>query len=511
MADSDLTRRRFLRRAGLVGAGVAVPLTTGYVGYRLPRPEQAAAAGEPTAPPANALHHFVSRPDLRPPRVTVTFPGGDADGDGYLFLSPKAYRAGSPSQPGCMVVDRHGTPVWFLPREGEQLVPTDLKPQTYRGQPVLTWWQGEVLAGYGQGTAVIHDSAYRPVAEVGMGNGMRADLHEFLITERDTALLMAYHPARADLSAVGGPADGWVYAGVVQEVDIPSGDVLFEWNSLDHVAVDETYKEVGETGTEDAPFDYIHLNSIAETDDGGLLLSARNTWALYQISRDDGEVVWRMNGRRSDFEVEKTARFSWQHDARMHSGDRLALFDNSSSPPQGPHSRGLVLRIDHEARRVTLDREFVHPAGLRADNQGSMQLLEDGRALVGWGSQPYTSEFAPDGTLTFDARFPEPDQSYRARTADWTGTPAEKPAVGIGPSTAGGRTVYTSWNGSTATRRWRVFAGESGDALEPVATVDRSGFETAVAVTSEGPFFAAEALGADDEVLARSETVRDGD
>ncbi|WP_019813001.1 arylsulfotransferase family protein [Saccharomonospora saliphila] len=506
MADSDLTRRRFLRRAALVGAGVAVPLTSGYVGYRLPRPDSAsAAAGTGEAGGTGGLHHFVSRPDLRPPTLSLVDSADAASSPELLFLSPKAYRDSSPSQPGCLLADRTGRPIWFLPREGEDLVPTDFRAQTYQGEPVLTWWQGRVLAGYGEGVGLIYDSSYRQVAEVRMGNGMKADLHEFLITADDTALLMAYHPARADLSPVGGPVDGWVYAGVVQEVDIATGEVVFEWNSLDHVAVDETHKDLADTGGEDNPFDYIHLNSIEPTDDGGLILSARNTWALYKISRDSGELVWRMNGRRSDFALDELARFSWQHDARWHSGSRLALFDNSSSPPQGPHSRGLVLRVDEDAMRVTVEQEFVHPAKLRADNQGSMQLLGDGRALVGWGSQPYTSEFAPDGTLVLDARFPEPDQSYRARTHTWTGRPAEKPAVAIGENKAGGRTVYVSWNGSTETREWRILAGESPDALEPVATVARSGFETAVSLTSEGPHFVAVALDADGEALAESD------
>ncbi len=398
--------------------------------------------------------------------------------------------------------------MWFLPSEGPESVPMDFRVQTYRGEPVLTWWQGRVLAGYGQGIGVVYDSSYRQVAEVRMGNGMRADLHEFLITERDTALLMAYHPAPADLAPIGGPRDGWVYAGVVQEVDIASGEVLFEWNSLDHVGIEETYQELGDTGTEEAPFDYIHLNSI-EVDGDGLVLSARNTWALYRVSRSTGEIEWRMGGRASDYSLAERARFSWQHDARLHDGDRVTLFDNSSSPPQGPHSRGLVLRVDHRRRKVSLEQEFVHPARLRADNQGSMQLLESGGALVGGGSQPHTSQFDADGELVFDSRFPEPDQSYRARTFAWTGTPAEKPAVTVGRNKAGGRTVYTSWNGSTEVAQWRVLAGASPAELTPVAQARYSGFETAVVAGDEGPFFMAVALDEHGAELARSEAVRE--
>lgn len=509
VADGELNRRRFLRRTALAGAGIAVPLTSGYVGYRLPRDDAPTAAAAPGLDAeAEALHHFRSRPDLRPPKLTITDADKPRSEPEYLFLAPKAYEGTSPSQPGCMIVDRRGRPIWFLPREGHDLVPADFKVQTYQGKPVLTWWQGRVLEGYGQGVGVIYDSSYRLVAEVRMGNGKEVDLHEFLITEQDTALLIGYHPSQADLSSIGGARDGWVHTGIVQEVDIASGEVLFEWNSLDHITVDETYHDLGETGTQQAPFDYIHLNSIEPTADGSsLILSARNTWAVYRISRRTGEVEWRLNGRKSDFEVEDLARFSWQHDARLHSGHRMALFDNSSSPPQGPHSRGLVLHVDEERRTVTLDQEFVHPARLRADNQGSMQLLKDGGALVGWGSQPHMSEFGSTGEVVFDIRFPQPDQTYRARTFDWSGAPAEKPAVTVGPNKAGGRTVYVSWNGSTEVAQWRVLAGASRSSLVPVALAQRSGFETAVVAGSEGPYFAAIALDKQGKQLAQSDPV----
>ncbi|TMZ47505.1 twin-arginine translocation signal domain-containing protein, partial [Klebsiella pneumoniae] len=156
MADGDLSRRRFLRRAALVGAGIAVPLTSGYVGYRLPRDDTASAPtnDELTTPPG--VHHFRSRPDLRPPKLTITETDKPPAKPEYLFLSPKAYQDNSPSQPGFMIADRRGRPIWFLPREGHDLVPMDFKRQTYQGEPVLTWWQGRVLAGYGEGVGVIY-------------------------------------------------------------------------------------------------------------------------------------------------------------------------------------------------------------------------------------------------------------------------------------------------------------------------------------------------------------------
>ncbi|WP_199433121.1 arylsulfotransferase family protein [Qaidamihabitans albus] len=513
MGGDQPSRRRFLRATGLVGAAITVPAVSGLVGYHWPRSE-AEPEPEPQGPPpqqGSDIERFVSRPDLSPPRLRVTRDREAAAafdaGPRHLLVAPKGYQEAGPGQQGCLITTVSGEPVWFLPSTGPDRVPMDFRTQTYRGEPVLTWWQGTVLEGYGTGAGMIYDSSYRKVAEVRAGNGVEADLHEFLITDRDTALLVAYPPARADLTPVGGPRRGWVFDGVIQEVDIESGDVLFEWSSLDHVPVEETRKELGETGGEEHPFDYFHINSVAVDADGDLVVSARNTWAVYKLSRDSGEVRWRLGGVRSDFALRREDVFYWQHDARPQPDGALSLFDNASSPPRADESRGMVLRLDPEAGKATVERQFRHPAGLLADNQGNMQLLPDGRALIGWGAQPFVSEFGPEGELIRDTRFPAPDQTYRAYTADWVGRPADRPVAAIGPNNAGGVTLYVSWNGATEVRRWQILAGKSPSALEPTATVPRGGFETAVVVKAESTYFAAVALDADGRTLGRSDPV----
>lgn len=274
---------------------------------------------------------------------------------------------------------------------------------------------GHRAHGHGQGEGLIYDRSYRHVATVRAGNGLSVDLHEFLLTGRGTALVTAYRLAPADLSGIGGPRDGWVYAGAVQEVDVDTGDVLFQWDSLDHVGVGESEQRFSGTGSKEKPYDYLHVNSIDVTDDGDLPVSARNTWTLYKISRRDGKVVWHMGGKKSDFRVDSDARFYWQHDARIHPGGRISLFDNGSSPPKEKQSRGLVLSVDESARHVSVLREFRHRAGLLADNQGSLQLLPGGKALVGWGAEPYISLFDADEPAGGGARPEQRARRHRVR------------------------------------------------------------------------------------------------
>jgi hypothetical protein len=195
--------------------------------------------------------------------------------------------------------------------------------------------------------------------------------------------------------------------------------------------------------------------------DGNLLICARNTSAIYKIDRSTGMILWRMGGRRSDFSVSSAARFWWQHDARPHGPSVISVFDNAG-PDKEKQSRGLVLAVDDRAKRVELTRAFVHPAGFIAGTLGNVQLLGDGGAFIGWGSQPYFSQYAPDGTLILDGELPIGVRSYRAHLADWVGRPADGPRVVAQANPAGGFAVHASWNGATEVARWMVLAAPAG-------------------------------------------------
>ena len=252
----------------------------------------------------------------------------------------------------------------------------------------------------------------------------------------------------------------------IQEVDIASGEVLFEWSAFDAVPPDESHQPVPD-GT--APWDAYHLNSVIEDRDGDLLVSARHAWAVYKIDRETGDVVWRLGGKQSDFTLGRGALFAWPHDADRRPDGTLSLFDNQAASPElveSDRSRGLILRLDEAAGTAELAREFTHPAGLLAPSQGNLQNLPGGHVLVGWGSQPHFSEYDELGRMVFDARFFETAQSYRAFLFDWTGTPVEPPVV-VATAEQDGARVSVSWNGATEVRAWRVL-GAASEGAEPV-------------------------------------------
>jgi hypothetical protein len=422
---------------------------------------------------------------LKPALVTVT-KRTDAAAPGYIFLAPKKHVA----QAGPLITDDAGHAVWFHPTKPGA---ADFRVQHYRGRPVLTWWQGRSTKGVGRGRYEIYDSSYRLVAEVRAGHGLQGDEHEFLITPRGTALITVYAKVPQDLTAVGGPKNGSVFDGIVQEIDIATGRVLFEWHSLEHVGLGESYlSKIPKTASQ--PYDYFHINSIEPGPNDTLIVSARHTHAVYEISRRTGKVLWRLGGKRSDFEMGPGTRFAWQHDARLHPDGTLTIFDDGAAPAVEKHSRALALRLDSRAMSARLVRAYVHPAGILASSQGNMQMLPDGHVLVGWGSEPFVTEFSRTGTVVFDMHFNKGADSYRAYRFPWVGRPTDRPALAVDSGTA-----YASWNGATEVRAWRLLADG-----RRVAVAARRGFETAIPVPTKARHLSVQALDASGRVLGSS-------
>jgi hypothetical protein len=450
---------------------------------------------EPT-PPAQ---HFQSRPDIQPPVITMTKAASDADG-GYIFLAPKKDVA----QSGPMIIDGSGELVWFHSLDTHAVA--DFRSQVYDGKPVLTWWRGKATKGVGDGYYVILDDSYHQIATVNAGNGLTGDIHEFLITPRNTALITVYNRVPRDLSSIGGPKQGQIWDGIVQEIDIATGRVLFEWHSAEEVALTESYAEppkASARGVTASTYDYFHINSIDLEPNGNLLISARNTRAVYEIRRSDGRIAWRLGGKQSDFAMGPGTKFAWQHDARRRPDGTITLFDNGADPKVEEFSRVLTIQADTSSRRATLVRSYAHPRRLLASSQGNAQLLSDGRFFVGWGAQPNFTEFGPAGNVLLDGHFKKGADSYRVYRLPWTGHPRDDPAVAVSGK-GGALTVRASWNGATEVERWQVLAGPDANHLRVIATTPKAGFETAISVQTREPFLRVRALNDRGAVLGTS-------
>jgi hypothetical protein len=458
-----------------------------------PAPLPQVAAGR------NGLQHFHSRPDLLPPSITVTRASAPL-GPGDIFLAPQF----GPAQDGPMVLDPTGKLVWFYPTPiSSELLTTDFRVQQLGGQPVLTWWRGYTANGSGRGEGVILNDSYREIYIVKAGDGLQMDLHEFLVTPQGDAYFIAASPVL--WPGVKRP----VLDSVVQEVDIRTGLVLFEWHALDHIGLQESYfaspKASGHL------LDPFHVNSISIDTDGNPIASARDTYAIYKINRATGRVIWRLGGKDSSFKMGPGASTAMQHDAVVQPDGTLTIFDDGAGPPRvHPQSRAIRVALDMTHMTASLVSQYNHSPSLSAAFEGSAQSLAGGDTFVGWGQRPYFSEFNPAGKLDFDANFNVPTSSYRAYRFPWSSQPVTLPAIAAAPGRHNTTTVYASWNGETAQISWRVLAGPSPSTLVPVATVVKGHFESTMGIRGRQRFVAVQAIGANGATLATSQTVAVG-
>jgi hypothetical protein len=358
-----------------------------------------------------------------PPPVTI-LASSPFVGQGDFFITPTGDTSTYANGPE--ILDSQGNVVWFHAIPTGQTA-SDFRVQTYDGQPVLTWWQGTGLGGLSSGTDYIYNTRYQQIATVNAGNGLSADGHEFLITPWNTALILSYTTATANLTSIGGPADQTVINGVVQEIDIATGRVLFQWNSEDHVPFSQSEQPL--PASPSTPWDWFHINAVKLDTDGSLLIDARDTWSTYDVNQFTGNINWQLGGKDSSFQLQAAPGqvldgageiFAWQHDPQPLGNGLYTFFDNESSgTPLLPYSRAITVKLDPWTHVATLVASDDQPEGLSAPSQGNAQTTASGNLVVGWGALPYFSEFGSSGNLLFNAQFPAGVNTYRAYQLPW--------------------------------------------------------------------------------------------
>jgi hypothetical protein len=479
-------------------------------------------AGAPGVPlgafSTKQTYSFVTAPGLHPPLVTsesptVTEP--DATPPGYIFIAnfydlSKGHLKG---QSGPLILNNALQPVWFKPVPTSE-VSSDLAEQTYQGQPVLTWWQGEITdaGATTTGEYVVVNKHYQTVATLQGADGWILTLHTMVI-HGDDAWVTANKDIPMNLGKYGGVADGAITDSAVQEYNLKTGKLISTWDALDHIPLTDTHALPPANGF---PWDAYHVNSISLNGDGTFIVSMRNTWAAYDVNEATGKILWTLGGKHSTFNVSDAAKFEWQHDVTyLPKSDEVSLFDDHCCQltgagtylaADGP-SRGLVLKLDQAGRTATMVSQYTHD-GPDAAYMGSAQLLPGGNVFVGWGSQPRFTEYNKSGQVLIDGLLPSPDLSYRAIAVQhWTGQPLTKPSGAV--REVGGKTmVYASWNGATQVASWRVLAGSSTADLKVVDSQNTTGFETGISVPGRYQVFKVQALNGSGRVIGTSALFR---
>jgi hypothetical protein len=261
------------------------------------------------------------------------------------------------------------------------------------------------------------------------GNGYSTDGHDLQILPNNHGLMMSYDQQVVDMSAIvpGGNPEARVTGLIIQELD-ENKDVVFQWRSWDHFDIRDATHENLTART----IDYVHGNSIEIDQDGNLLISSRHMDEVTKISRETGEIIWRWGGKNNEFTfVNDSLGFSHQHDVRRLPNGNITMFDNGNFHTPS-FSRALEYRLDEDRKIAELVWEYRDSPDLYGAATGSVQRLENGNTLIGWGTAGVITEVQPDGSKVYELRLGTGIWTYRAFRFNWQPdillSPLEQPA-----------------------------------------------------------------------------------
>ena len=287
------------------------------------------------------------------------------------------------------------------------------------------------------------------------------DIHEL---DADAGRRRAVHDllagARAPARHAGRHASPLLDA-IVQQVDVRTGLVVWEWHALGHIPLVGVLRHARQQRV---------LRRLPPQLDPGAAgrpraaLGPRHVRALPRRPAPRGASLWTLGGKASDFRLGPGARFWFQHDARMlpgrpdqplrrrgraaAEGAVLARRSSWRSTTAGTARRSCAATA---ARRTP--RRRARAACRRARRQRVRRLRRRRRS---------SREFTRGGRLLFDAQLPDGDGSYRVLRVPWRATPRTRPALAVQRTGPGRVAVFASWNGATSVRRWQVLGGSRG-------------------------------------------------
>lgn len=428
----------------------------------------------------------------------------------YLFLSPSGYNGA-----GAGIFQPNGDLVWWDKHPAG--VDYDFSEVFFQNQPYLALWVAQHATDTGRGEVILYNDHYQRVGTITAGGGFPPDyidLHEFQVTRQGDALVGLYAAVRD------------TYAGrtvtvldyVVQKLSlvrnstgIHTGSLLFQWDSLDHVGVGNSYSPEPAAG---GTWDYFHGNAITQDSDGNIIVSSRNTWGLYKINVTTGKMMWAVGGKNEPTLAEP---WCYQHDIAALGNDTYSLFDDGGAGPgcapgSTQHaSRGLIIKVvpgsGINSAHLSLVQAYTHNPPTETEATGSTERLRNGDVIVDWGLYPEITEFTASGTADMDLSLSA--WSYRGFSLPWVGLPLTKPSVAAEVTSGGDTNVWMSWNGSTLTTGWEVLAGLSSSHLAKVGKdVAKNGFETPDVLPARYAVVEVKALNSAGKVLSTSDAMK---
>ncbi|KAK3722006.1 hypothetical protein LTR37_002822 [Vermiconidia calcicola] len=472
------------------------------------------------------LETYVSRPDIVSPKWQVQIHDTQNIAPGYWFLSPYD-RVGRKAPGGAWIgphiYDGQGGLIWSGSYIFNNRNVMDFTLSRVRGQSRLT----AIFPPGEYGPVINHH--YQVLDKLPVGKQHKTlNMHDLHFVEGGKTLMLLTRNTSAVTTAeqakvIGYDAPCHINSPGFKDIDTTTWDTRFAWDARDIIPLDDSTHDHSPLKDRCAHgWDYMHANAVDKFDDGHYLLSARHADTLYKLDKDDGHMIWRLGGRKSDFGM-GDVNFTRQHHARLHSQNEthtiITIMDNAkgedAQEPSSKWSRALMiaLRTDVTPMTAELIRAIDHPHKAYSWRRGSHQVLDNGNSFVCWSEQALQSEHSPDGKILWEARL-QVDWlgTYRATKHEFIGLPFEPPAVHSQafsqddePNNSTYTTVHVSWNGATEVATWALYkTDEAGGVMVRIASATRSGFETRIVTEGYSAFIIAQALDSEGIMLGES-------
>ena len=340
-----------------------------------------------------------------PPITVTTYPQNGEPTPGWYLLSNTPY---------AVVVDTHGTPVWYRWYVNPVGVDSQ-KPNTIsfiaKDEPFLILG----LDGTSNGTLMTSDNS--------------VDNHELRFLPNGNYLLLA-DPVwtHVDLTGLKSYGNDETMMGCEIEELTPDGTLVWSWFATDHIDPVTESITPGTITIGGVPMvDPYHCNAIDVDAAGNLLLSVRHASAAYYIDRSTGTVRWKLGGTATNKDGAKTiavmydpeTTFSRQHDVRFLDATHVTMFDNHGNGPPG-FARGIEYALNIAAG--TAVPVFQYLGSGQSQYTGSFRRFADSHSVVGWGfiagDQRVLTEVDANARPVLEISLP--NSSYRSLKVDAT-------------------------------------------------------------------------------------------
>ena len=365
---------------------------------------------------------------------------------GKIFISIQ-----EDADPYLIIYENDGTP-YFYRRVIRRTRDFKLQP-TGQLSRMITAPDGE------SGGWEILDSNYNSLGVYKAKNGYLTDDHEFVLTKAGTYILIVRDYRTIDTVEYRGNH--------IQEVDLATGEVVFQWNSWDHLSISDAYY---------GGADYVHMNSIAVDYDSNLVISCRHMSQCLKINRTTGEIIWKLGGKRNQFQfINEDTVFAKQHDIQPVPGspNHYTIFDNGN----GTFSRGVEYKLD--LQNMTAEKVWQYRAtpDRRTGFMGNVQRLPNGNSLINWANAgfPKPTEVTPGGNVVYEAKFSIPSLVYRIFKFDWKGVLPEPYLI----AESSAKTVRLIFNkfGDTSVVSYNIYGDPFENPTSLVANTSKTWFD----------------------------------